>query len=256
MPNTGFTNNLEPHALSFPLKRILLKLSGEVLMGQQSHGYDTKVLERLAKEVKAVHNKGIQVAVVIGGGNIYRGIQGSNHGIDRTTSDYMGMLGTIMNGLALQSAFEKEGLEARLQSALPLETICETYIKRRAISHLEKGRVVIFAAGTGNPYFTTDTAAVLRASEMHCDALFKGTKVDGIYSADPTKHKDAEHYQTLTYEKVLRDRLAVMDMAGIALARDNHLPIVIFSIEEHNNLLKVVQGEGKFTLVNTHEHHP
>lgn len=256
MPNTGLTNNLEPHALRFPLKRILLKLSGEVLMGKQAHGYDTSVLERLAKEVKAVHNKGVQIAVVIGGGNIYRGIQGSNHGIDRTTSDYMGMLGTIMNGLALQSAFEKEGLEARLQSALPLETICETYIKRRAISHLEKGRVVIFAAGTGNPYFTTDTAAVLRASEMHCDALFKGTKVDGIYSADPTKNKDAEYFQTLTYEKVLRDRLAVMDMAGIALARDNHLPIVIFSIEEHNNLLKVVQGEGKFTLVNTHEHHP
>lgn len=254
MPNTTKTKNFEPHALSYPLKRILLKLSGEVLMGNLSHGYDTEVLERIALEVKAVYDTGVQVAIVIGGGNIYRGVNGNNHGIDRTTSDYMGMLGTIMNGLALQSAFEQAGMETRLQSALPLETICETYVRRRAISHLEKGRVVIFAAGTGNPYFTTDTAAVLRASEMQCDALFKGTKVDGIYASDPTKNPDAERYTTLTYEKVLRDRLAVMDMAGIALARDNHLPVVIFSIEEHNNLLQVVQGRGKFTMVNTPEH--
>ncbi len=249
MPNTTHTKNFEPHALSYPLKRILLKLSGEVLMGNLAHGYDTKVLERIALEVKAVYDTGVQVAIVIGGGNIYRGVNGNNHGIDRTTSDYMGMLGTIMNGLALQSAFEQAGMETRLQSALPLETICETYVRRRAISHLEKGRVVIFAAGTGNPYFTTDTAAVLRASEMQCDALFKGTKVDGIYTSDPKIDSDATRFHKLSFDEAISKNLQVMDATALTLCRDQKLPLNVFSIFKAGALKRIITGEEEGTLV-------
>jgi uridylate kinase len=240
-------------SLSSPMKRILVKLSGEALMGSQSYGLDPDTVSRLALEIKHVHDLGIQMAVVIGGGNIFRGVNGETQGLDRTTSDYMGMLATVINGLALQSALEKIGVEARVQSAIPMETVCESYIRRRAISHLNKGRVVIFAAGTGNPYFTTDTCAVLRASEMNCNVLLKGTKVDGIYSADPKTNPDAARFDRLTYEHVIRDKLEVMDMAAIALARDNHLPLVVFSIAQKGCLMKAIKGDGNYTLVNTRE---
>jgi len=242
-------------ASSFPYKRILLKLSGEALMGQASFGLDPQVLARTVQDIIAVHQLGIQICIVIGGGNIFRGIKGASQGLDRTTSDYMGMLATIMNGLALQSAFEKNGIDARLQSALPLESICETYTRRRAIAHLEKNRVMIFAAGTGNPYFTTDTAAVLRANEMNCNALFKGTRVDGIYSSDPHVDSEAVRFTALTYDEVLQENLRVMDMAAIALARDNHLPVIVFSIQHPDNFLKVIKGQGLSTVVTTLTQH-
>ena len=240
-------------ALSFPVHRVLLKLSGEALMGEESLGWDPRVLSQFANDIKAVHDKGIQVCVVIGGGNIYRGVQGAVLGVDRTTSDYMGMLGTVMNGLALQSALEQLGVGACVQSAIPMESVCEYYIRRRALSHLAKGRVVIFVAGTGNPYFTTDTCAVLRASEMNCDILLKGTKVDGIYTSDTIKDPKATRFEQVTHEQVIRDRLNVMDMAAIALARDNNLPVIIFSIKEAGCFENALQGKGTFTLVDTKE---
>ena len=232
------------------IKRVLLKLSGEALMGNKNYGIETDTVVRLANEIKTVHDKGYQVGVVIGGGNIFRGMEGSHHGIDRTTADYMGMLATVINALALQSAIERLGIEARVQSAIPMETICETYVRRRAAHHIHKGRVVIFAAGSGNPYFTTDTCAVLRANEMNCDVLLKGTKVDGIYSNDPIKDPSAKRYDTLTYEQVIREKLKVMDIPAIALARDNELPIIICSIYEKDCFIKAIKGEGTFTLVN------
>ncbi len=237
--------------ITFPFKRICLKLSGEALMGGESFGLDPAVVSRVAEEIKQVHESGIQMCIVIGGGNIFRGVMGASQGMDRTSSDYMGMLATVINALALQNALERIGVMARVQSAIPMETVCESYIRRRAISHLNKGRVVIFAAGTGNPYFTTDTTAVLRASEMNCDVLLKGTKVDGIYSADPFKNPEATRYDHLTYEMVIRDRLNVMDMAAIALARDNNLPLMVFSIKEQGNFHRCIAGEGQCTLVDT-----
>ena len=218
-------------------------------MGEESYGLCPKTVSHIAEQIDVVHKSGLEICLVVGGGNIFRGINGAEQGIDRSTSDYMGMLATVMNALALQSALEKRHLPTRVQSAIPMDTVCERYIRRRAIQHLEKGRIVIFAAGTGNPFFTTDTAAVLRASEMECDILMKGTKVDGVYSADPKLIESAQHYAHLPYLQVLSDNLRVMDMAAIALARENDLPILVFSIQEQNGLVKAVQGQGKFTYV-------
>jgi uridylate kinase len=233
-----------------PFKRVCLKLSGEALMGSATFGLDPTIVTRIAAEIKQVHDAGIQLCIVIGGGNIFRGVMGANQGMDRTLSDSMGMLATVINALALKNSLEHLGIEARVQSAIPMETVCEPYIHRRALSHLSKNRVVIFAAGTGSPYFTTDTTAALRAAEMKCDALFKGTKVDGIYSADPYKDPAATRYDHLTYEKVIHDQLNVMDMTAIALARDTQLPVIVFSIAEPGNFLSCIQGEGNCTLVN------
>lgn len=231
------------------MKRLCLKLSGEVLMGGSAFGLDPGIVTRVAREIKSVHSTGADLCIVIGGGNIFRGVKGASVGMDRTLSDYMGMLATVINALALQNALEKIGVEARTQSAIPMETICESYIRRRAMSHLKKRRVVIFAGGTGNPYFTTDTTAVLRASEMNCDLLLKGTKVDGIYDQDPQENRRARRYDNLTYQQVIEQHLRVMDMSAIALARDNDLPLRIFSIAEEGNFLSCVQDKGTFTSV-------
>ncbi|MFN7710257.1 MAG: UMP kinase [Holosporales bacterium] len=230
-------------------RRVLLKLSGESLMGRQTFGIEPEMLNRVAREVHQVLDKGVQVCMVVGAGNIFRGIDGAEHGLNRTTSDYMGMLATVMNALALQSSLENIGVEARVQSAIPMDMVCEPYIRRRAIHHLEKGRVVIFAAGTGNPYFTTDTAAVLRANEMDCDLFLKGTKVDGVYSDDPIKNPSAKRYEQLSYLDILSGNLRVMDMAAIALARDNNLPMRVFSIHETNGFVDAVTGVGHFTTI-------
>lgn len=232
-----------------PLKRILLKLSGEALMGEQQYGVDPKFVAALAAEVKAAKETGLEICLVIGGGNIFRGVSVAAQGMNRAQADYMGMLATVMNALAMQSALEDIGVHTRVQSAIPMESVCEPYIRRRAERHLEKGRVVIFAAGTGNPYFTTDTGAALRAAEMDCDALFKGTSVDGVYDADPKKVADARHFETVSYDTVLSKNLKVMDAAAIALCRDNGIPIVVFSIKERGNLARVLAGEGTQTIV-------
>jgi uridylate kinase len=234
-------------------KRILLKLSGEVLMGDRQYGIDPETVARMAGEVKAARDAGFELCLVIGGGNIFRGMAGAAKGMDRTTADYMGMLATVMNALAMQGALEAIGLETRVQSAIPMATVCEPYIRRRASRHLEKGRVVIFAAGTGNPFFTTDTGAALRAAEMSCDALFKGTSVDGVYDADPKKVKTAKRYDTLGFQQVLSDNLKVMDASAVALCRDNDIPIVVFSIREQGNLAKVLAGKGVSTIVQNEE---
>jgi uridylate kinase len=230
-------------------KRILLKLSGEVLMGEQQFGIDPAFVARLAEEVKAARETGLEICLVIGGGNIFRGISGAAKGLDRTTGDYMGMLATVMNALAMQNALERLGVETRVQSAIPMATVCEPYIRRRAERHLQKGRVVIFAAGTGNPFFTTDTGAALRAAEMGCDALLKGTSVDGVYDSDPKKNPRATRYDTISYDRVLSDNLKVMDAAAVALCRENHIPIVVFSIREKGNVARVLAGEGVQTIV-------
>ncbi len=230
-------------------KRVLLKMSGEVLMGDQSFGIDTDVLERAASDIAEVVQTGVQLCLVIGGGNIFRGISLAGRGMERASADYMGMLATVMNALALQAALEKIGVYTRVQSAIPMQEVCEPYIRRRALRHLEKGRVVIFAAGLGAPYFTTDTAAAQRAAEMGCDALLKGTSVDGVYTADPKKDAKAERYQTLSYQEVLAKDLRVMDTSAVSLMRDNHVPIVVFSIRERGNFLKVLRGEGVFTTI-------
>ncbi len=229
--------------------RILLKISGEALMGPGQFGLHPPTVERIATEVKALHDLGVEVCMVIGGGNIFRGLQGSAQGMERTTADYMGMLATVMNALAMQGSLESLGVNTRVLSAIPMAQICEPYIRRRAVRHLEKGRVVIFAAGTGNPYFTTDTAATLRASEMSCDAIFKGTQVDGVYDSDPKKNPDAKRYDRVSYDVVLQKNLKVMDAAAIALARDNALPIIVFSLDAQNGLAGVVEGKGRFTTV-------
>ncbi len=233
-------------------KRVLLKVSGEALMGSRAYGLDTTVCKQIADDVRGVTGLGVEVALVIGGGNIFRGVAGAASGMERAQADYMGMLATVMNALAMQSALEKAGVPTRVQSAIDMSSICEPYIRRRAIRHMEKGRVVIFAAGTGNPFFTTDTAAALRAAEMGCDALFKGTQVDGVYSADPRKHPDAERYTDLTYLEMLSRDLAVMDAAAISVARENHLPIIVFDIHEAGSFTAVVKGEGRFTTVRDH----
>ena len=230
-------------------KRVLLKVSGEALMGSRDYGLDTSTLKAIAQDVRDVVALGVEVCLVIGGGNIFRGISGAASGMDRVQADGMGMLATVMNALAMQSALERQGVTTRVQSAIPLQSLCEPFIRRRAIRHMEKGRVVIFAAGTGNPYFTTDTAAALRAAEMSCGALLKGTQVDGIYSADPRKNPQAERYETLTYLDVLARDLAVMDAAAISLARENRLPIVVFNIHEPGAFTAVMKGEGRFTTV-------
>jgi uridylate kinase len=227
----------------------MLKVSGEALMGNREYGLDTATCRRIAEDVRGVVELGVQVCLVIGGGNIFRGIAGAAAGMDRSQADYMGMLATVMNALAMQSALEKCGLPTRVQSAIPMQSLCEPYIRRRAIRHMEKGRVVIFAGGTGNPFFTTDTAAALRAAEMECDALFKGTQVDGVYSADPRKNPKAERYVTLTYLDMLARDLLVMDAAAISLARENNLPIIVFNIHEPGAFTAVLKGEGKFTTV-------
>ena len=230
-------------------KRVLLKISGEALMGNLGYGLHPPTVERIAKEIQRVHKMGLQICMVIGGGNIFRGLQGSAQGMERTTADYMGMLATVMNALAMQSALEELGVHTRVVSAIPMDQVCEPYIRRRAVRHLEKGRVCIFAAGTGNPYFTTDTAATLRATEMKCEAIFKGTKVDGIYDKDPKKHSDAIKYQAISYDEVLQKRLGVMDASSIALARDNNLPIVVFSLDEEGGFSGILSGNGSFTIV-------
>lgn len=231
-------------------QRILLKLSGEALMGRQKFGIDVQVLDGIASDIKDVVSKGVELAIVVGGGNIYRGVQGAaSHGMDRATGDYMGMLATVMNALALQSALEKLDVPARVLSAIPMPTVCEAYVRPKALHHLASKRVVIFAAGTGNPFFTTDTTAALRAAEMGCDAIFKATQVDGVYSADPKKDPSAIHYPTITYAEVLARDLKVMDGAAIALARDNRIPVVVFSLEEAHNLQKVLAGKARMTMV-------
>jgi len=230
-------------------KRILLKLSGEALMGDRTHGIDPTRISDYAKEIKEAVEKGVQIAIVIGGGNIFRGLAGVSSGIDRVQGDYMGMLATIINGLALQSAIESLGIETRLQTAIKMEQVAEPYIKRKAVRHLEKGRVVIFSGGTGNPFFTTDTAAVLRAAEINADVILKGTRVDGIYTADPEKDKNATKYDRITYKEVMNKGLKIMDMTAFALSEDNKLPIVVFDMNTKGNLLKLLAGENIGTLV-------
>ena len=230
--------------------RVLLKISGESLMGQRAYGIDTEMVASVAKEVKDVVAGGVEVCLVIGGGNIFRGVSGAAAGMERATGDYMGMLATVMNALAMQSALEQLEVPVRVMSALPISAVCEPYIRRRATRHLEKGRVVIFAAGTGNPFFTTDTAAALRASEMNCTALLKGTRVDGVYSADPEKDPTATRYDRLSYLQVLSDDLRVMDASAISLARENNIPILVFSIEDSGGFQRVLNEEGAFTIVN------
>jgi uridylate kinase len=234
-------------------RRVLLKISGEVLMGSRDYGLDPETVKRIAADVKEAIDLKVQVCLVIGGGNIFRGISGAAMGVERASADYMGMLATVMNALALQSALEQLGVYTRVLSAIPMATVCEPYIRRRAIRHMEKGRVVIFAAGTGNPFFTTDTAAALRASEMGCTALFKGTKVDGVYSADPKKDPGAKRYDRLTYMDVLSRDLKVMDASAISLARENNIPILVFSIQNKGGFADVIRGSGKHTIITERE---
>jgi uridylate kinase len=231
------------------VKRVLLKLSGEVLMGEQGFGIDPATVSELAAEVKAAKDSGLEICLVIGGGNIFRGMAGAAAGMDRAQADYMGMLATVMNALAMQNALEQIGVQTRVQSAIQMDEVCEPVIRRRAERHLEKGRVVIFAAGVGSPYFTTDSGAALRAAEMKCDALLKGTSVDGVYDADPKKNPKAKRFETVTYDRVLADNLKVMDASAVALCRDNGIPIVVFSIREKGNLARVLAGDGVQTIV-------
>jgi len=234
-------------------RRVLLKISGEALMGARDYGLDPEVAGRVAADVRQVLGMGVEVCLVIGGGNIFRGLSGAAAGMERATADYMGMLATVINSLAMQSALESLGVATRVQSAIPMATVAEPYIRRRAVRHMEKGRVVIFGAGTGNPFFTTDTAAALRASEMDCEALFKGTKVDGVYDADPVNVPDAKRYQRLGYMEVLTRDLAVMDHAAISLARENNIPILVFSIYESAAFAEVLCGRGRYTIVQNEE---
>ncbi|HUB44951.1 MAG TPA: UMP kinase [Acetobacteraceae bacterium] len=230
-------------------KRVLLKLSGEALMGRRDYGLDNDTVRAIATDIADVAGMGVQVCVVIGGGNIFRGVSGAASGMERAQADFIGMLATVMNALAMQSALEQRDVPTRVQSAIPMSQVCEPYIRRRAERHMEKGRVVIFAAGTGNPFFTTDTAAALRAAEMNCDALLKGTQVDGVYSADPRKVPDARRYDELSYLEVLSKDLAVMDAAAISLARENTLPILVFNIHAPGAFAAVMRGEGRFTRI-------
>jgi len=236
-------------APDFLYKRVLLKVSGEVLMGEQAYGIDMKTVEVVAAAVARVASEGVEICLVIGGGNIFRGLSSAAKGMDRATADYMGMLATIMNALAMQGALEKLGVDTRVQSAIPMAAIAEPYIRRRALRHLEKGRVVIFAAGVGAPFFTTDSGAALRAAEMGCDALLKGTSVDGVYTADPKKDATATRYDTLDYQEVLARDLRVMDASAISMMRDTGIPIVVFSIREEDSLRRTLKGEGTFTVI-------
>jgi uridylate kinase len=234
-------------------KRVLLKLSGEALMGGREFGLDTDTVGAIARDIGDVVAMGVEVCIVIGGGNIFRGVSGASKGMDRAQADYMGMLATVMNALAMQNALERQKIPTRVQSAIPMASVCEPYIRRRAERHMEKGRVVIFGAGTGNPFFTTDTAAALRAAEMGCDALLKGTQVDGVYSADPRKVPDATRYERLTYHDVLANDLQVMDAAAISLSRENRLPIIVFNINAAGAFAQVMRGEGKFTRIEVND---
>jgi uridylate kinase len=243
-----------PVAMSKPIyRRILLKISGEALLGSKAYGIDIATVQRIARDIKAAVELGSEVCLVIGGGNIYRGLAGAAEGMDRATGDYMGMLATVMNALAVQNALDHLDTPARVLSAIPMPTVCEPFVRERALHHLNKGNVVIFAAGTGNPFFTTDTAAALRAAEMECDALAKGTRVDGVYSSDPETDAGALRYERLSYTEVLANDLRVMDGAAIALARDNDIPIIVFSIGEEGNLARLLKGEGHHTIVSAAE---
>lgn len=250
-PNLSETS---PSGLRF--KRVLLKLSGETLMGEREYGLDPGTVNRIAQDIRQAADMGAEICMVIGAGNIFRGVSAAANGMERVTADYIGMLGTVMNALAMQSALESIGVESRVQSAIPMQAVCEPYIRRRALRHMEKGRVVIFAAGSGNPFFTTDTPAALRATEMNCDALLKGTKVDGVYTADPIKDPAAERYDDLSYLDVLSKDLRVMDGTAISLARENDLPILVFSIKEEGNFAEVLKGEGRFTIVHAEDKAP
>lgn len=231
------------------LKRILFKVSGESLMGSNDFGHSVDAIRNTVEQIKKVWKKGVQICLVVGGGNIFRGISVSRELMDRTSADYMGMLATVMNGIALQSALEKKGVPARMLSAIAIDKVCESYIRKRAVKHLENNRVVIFVAGTGHPLFTTDTASVLRSVEMECDAMLKGTQVDGVYSKDPNKYSDAVRYDTVSFDKAIQDDLRVVDPTALTLARDNSLPIIIFKISEKDALSKAVSGKGKFTVI-------
>ncbi len=240
--------------MTVPLyKRVLLKVSGEALMGDKPYGQDGEVISRICQDIKAVVQMGVEVCVVVGGGNIYRGISAAARGMERSSADYMGMLATVLNALAIQNTLDVMGVDTRVLSAIHMMEVCEPYVRRRAIRHLERGRVVICAAGTGNPFFTTDTAAALRASELGCDAMLKGTQVDGVYTADPNKYSDAERYEHLTYNEVLRQDLKVMDTAAFALARENNIPVLVFSIHEPGEFAKVICGRGRCTIVSDEE---
>jgi uridylate kinase len=236
-------------AADLKYRRVLLKLSGEALMGSHEGGLDPEFVARIASEIQSVHALGVEICLVIGGGNIFRGVSGASAGMERASADYMGMLATVINSLALQNALERSGVATRVQSAISMQAVCEPYIRRRALRHLEKGRLVIFAAGTGNPFFTTDTAAALRASEMGCNALLKATKVDGVYDADPNRVLDALRFDRLDYRDVLTRDLQVMDAPAISLARENRIPILVFSIFESGGFARVVRGEGRYTII-------
>jgi uridylate kinase len=239
-------------AAALRYRRILLKISGEALMGGREYGFDPAMIARIADEIQAVHELGVQLCLVIGGGNIFRGVSAAAVGMERGSADYMGMLATVINSLAVQSELERRGISTRVQSAISMQAVCEPYIRRRALRHLEKGRVVIFAAGTGNPFFTTDTAAALRASEMGCDALLKATKVDGVYDADPNRVAGARRFARLGYLEILSRDLRVMDASAISLARENHIPILVFSIFEPGGFANVVRGHGRYTMIDEH----
>jgi uridylate kinase len=230
-------------------RRVLLKLSGEALMGEREYGLDPAMVARVAAEVESVHRLGVELCLVIGGGNIFRGISAAAAGMERASADYMGMLATVINALAMQNELERRGISTRVQSAISMQAVCEPYIRRRALRHLEKGRVVIFGAGTGNPFFTTDTAAALRASEMGCDALLKATKVDGVYDADPHRVANARRFERLDYQDVLARDLRVMDASAVSLARDNRIPILVFSIYENGGFGEIMQGKGRYTII-------
>lgn len=235
--------------VSIKYKRVLLKVSGEALMGTSKYGHDYSAITRICEDIKSLYDLGVEVCLVVGGGNIFRGATAAQEGMERASADYMGMLATVINALSLQHFLERMNVPTRVLSAIPMTTICEPYVKRRAQRHMEKGRVVLFAAGTGNPFFTTDTAATLRAIEMNCDALLKGTQVDGVYSDDPRKNPAAKRYASLSYKDVLNDELNVMDASAVALAKDNNIPVIVFSIAEKGEVAKVVQGKGRFSII-------
>ncbi len=230
-------------------KRVLFKVSGESLMGEKSFGHDTEAIKKTCQEIVNIHKSGAEISIVVGGGNIFRGISSTSELMDRANADYMGMLATVMNGIALQAGIEKLGVKTRMMSALAMTGVCETYTLRKALSHLEKGHINIFVSGTGNPYFTTDTASVLRATEMKCDVILKGTQVDGVYDKDPKKHTDAIRFDTITFNEAIKRDLRVMDPTALTLARDNNMPILVFKISEQNAFLSAIKGEGKYTLI-------
>lgn len=231
-------------------KRVLFKVSGESLMGDKPFGHDMDSIQKTCEEIVKIYNAGVEVSIVVGGGNIFRGVSVATELMDRASADYMGMLATVMNGIALQAGIEKLGVETRMLSAISINKICEPYIRRRAIRHLEKGRIVIFVAGTGNPYFTTDTASVLRATEMNCDVILKGTQVDGVYDKDPKKYQDATRFDAISFNEAIKRDLRVMDPTALTLARDNNMPILVFKISEQDAFLKAIKGEGKYTIIN------